>query len=296
MAPTQCIGISSVVSGWLEQGLTQPTLLARFEQVINIAVRSAAGPEVLALCSSRIGRGPLNVVVEPWPDWSGLDAWTSLGIDCRGIRLGEQYIDCTTASRWDPRPDWGSIAARLDATGVDGLRRAAAAGSARSALLAVVCGKCPVTVTGSFLPAWQQLQAWLRDRDEASLRAAAAACAGLGAGLTPTGDDFLCGLMLGLWATSPAPQRDCDLIANTAVPMTTALSAAFLRRAAAGQVTATWMNLLHSLGRPGSEDAAQRALAAVMAWGHSSGADTLAGFLWLCSSAWGKCGSASQCA
>jgi hypothetical protein len=115
--------------------------------------------------------------------------------------------------------------------------------------------------------------------DGARLQAAAARLAGLGQGLTPAGDDWLVGAMLWAWLAHPDPDRACALVAEAAAPRTTALSAAYLRAAAAGQCSAAWHRLLPALcggAQAGLEGAAQGVLAA----GHTSGADALAGFLY----------------
>jgi len=117
------------------------------------------------------------------------------------------------------------------------------------------------------------------DGDRSQLQAGAVQLAGLGGGLTPAGDDFLVGVMLWAWLTHPAPQPLCQTVLEAAAPRTTTLSAAFLRAAARGECSASWHALLAALAE-GTDTELAPAVEAVLAHGHTSGADTLAGFLW----------------
>lgn len=98
--------------------------------------------------------------------------------------------------------------------------------------------------------------------------AATSRLAGLGQGVTPTGDDILMGLIFALWIWHPK-KAWIDLIVDTAVPRTTSLSAAFLRAAGAGEATMHWHDLVNGLPDAPSN---------ILDIGHSSGADAWAGF------------------
>jgi hypothetical protein len=111
----------------------------------------------------------------------------------------------------------------------------------------------------------------------------AARLAGLGTGLTPAGDDFLAGLMTWAWLVHPAPRSFCHVVLGAAVPRTTALSAAFLRAAAAGECSIAWHRLLAALTDTqktlGVSATLRLSVQEVLSHGHTSGADVLAGFL-----------------
>ena len=108
----------------------------------------------------------------------------------------------------------------------------------------------------------------------------ARALAGLGQGLTPAGDDFLMGAMYGLWATrNPDEARDlAELINEAAAPRTTSLSAAWLQAAALGEAAEPWHDLFNGIIVDNSRKIFA-ALSRILAIGHSSGADALAGFV-----------------
>ena len=104
--------------------------------------------------------------------------------------------------------------------------------------------------------------------------------AGLGRGLTPAGDDFLTGLMLWAWLSHSDPDSFCRSLLDVAAPRTTTLSAAFLRAATLGECSVSWHNLLAALSE-GRDVEITTAVQKVLAHGATSGADTLAGFLYL---------------
>lgn len=101
---------------------------------------------------------------------------------------------------------------------------------------------------------------------------------GLGPGLTPAGDDVLCGLLLGLRATGR--ERDRASLERLVLPQlhrTTALSGTLLRQAARGYAVPPVATLLRAWHRE-EQPAALRALAAEVAGvGHTSGRALLLG-------------------
>jgi hypothetical protein len=104
--------------------------------------------------------------------------------------------------------------------------------------------------------------------------------AGLGPGLTPAGDDFLVGVALAVWAGLYGKGQEDRLTAviKAACPLTTHLSAAYLRSAGRGECIAHWHTLFAALLLSDTE-VTRMAAKSLMSVGHSSGADGLAGFL-----------------
>ena len=110
---------------------------------------------------------------------------------------------------------------------------------------------------------------------------------GAGPGLTPSGDDVLCGILLGLrlhprGSTSRVDRLWADVEAR--LTTTTSLSAALLTEAAQGYAVAPVVRLAQALGGPGVDPVGgpdttpvADAVQAVLAIGHSSGADLLGG-------------------
>jgi hypothetical protein len=106
---------------------------------------------------------------------------------------------------------------------------------------------------------------------------------GAGLGLTPSGDDALCGVLLGLraWA-SPAPAAAVADVIGHARHRTTDLSASLLMAAADGYAVPQVVSLLRALAGGGSDLRSATlvpALEAVLAIGHSSGRDLVSGLV-----------------
>jgi hypothetical protein len=108
---------------------------------------------------------------------------------------------------------------------------------------------------------------------------------GLGPGLTPSGDDVLCGLLSGLSVLGERAPVHIPRCASTrmalaraalaAADRTTALSRTLLRWAAQGVAAEPLLAVLSTLGSDGSLEG----LDALLATGHSSGSDMLTGAL-----------------
>jgi len=261
-------------------------VLAVFERACGLLTPDG---EVVALVTPAAGDGPLNVVLErsavvrPGPSFPsgfldealGLAPGLPAAVDGSHLRVGRLQVGLGTAVVWEPRPNWEAlrscreaISGRLPLTRTPlgaGRGPAKGAGAALASILA-----------SAFRDALGSLRAgWAGDAER--LREAAAGLSGLGGGLTPSGDDFLAGVMIGAWLAHPSPDAFCRVLVEAAAPRTTVLSAAFLRAAARGECSAAWQRLLAALAEgEGVAEAAQ----SVLAQGASSGADTLAGFLW----------------
>lgn len=118
-------------------------------------------------------------------------------------------------------------------------------------------------------------------RDADATQAALAPFYGLGPGLTPSGDDFIIGILLMLSRWTPVGWDKKDLerlrhgVIQHAFSHTTALSASLIECAAGGQADERLIRAADHLacGKP-DENAS---LAGLLGWGSSSGLDTLTG-------------------
>lgn len=269
-------------------------------RVLTVSARACnllAGDEVVALVTPDVGDGPLNVVVAGEAGlFAALEPGAAAALTAEGIAVGSLRVGLAGAVVWEPRPDWPALRARhaTIAQRLPLLRaalRAAPAGSLL-ALLDPSMGALPAAIERVGRRALAALQAgWAGDM--ARLREGAAALAGLGGGLTPAGDDFLCGWMLGAWLAHPHPEALCRAVVEESAGRTTALAAALLRAAARGECGAAWHGLFDALGARHAVPLAdiERAAAAVLAHGATSGADGLAGMLAACQCVWGETGS-----
>jgi hypothetical protein len=103
--------------------------------------------------------------------------------------------------------------------------------------------------------------------------------AGLGVGLTPAGDDFIMGALYAAWIIHP-PEIARVLaheIAESAVGLTTSLSAAWIRSAGRGEAGQLWHELFEVLITRVESDI-QRSVGQILSVGETSGADALVGF------------------
>ena len=119
----------------------------------------------------------------------------------------------------------------------------------------------------------------------AMLKQSVAALVGLGAGLTPSGDDFLCGFLAAVHASDPGLMKDREELIkalNDAVEMnlqrTTQISAGLIRCAARNFWSLPLVDLAEALAGD-REPEALRALDELCSLGHSSGSDIATGFL-----------------
>lgn len=104
---------------------------------------------------------------------------------------------------------------------------------------------------------------------------------GVGFGLTPSGDDFLVGLLLGLWVIQQVYQQEISAVREQVYQIAKSqnvLSNTFLYCAKEGLLFERWKAFLLTLFFA-EEDAIRAALQRVLSMGETSGADAAVGFL-----------------
>lgn len=127
------------------------------------------------------------------------------------------------------------------------------------------------------------LFAALRQRDAEAAGEAAYSIAGCGIGLTPSADDFLCGVMASVLASAIARGEQnkwlpiTAAMAERAAPRTNLISAAFLRQAACGQLSSDVLILIRTLYSSVLSLRLPSAAMNVIAFGETSGTDILTG-------------------
>ena len=272
----------------LREGRPTARVLAVFERACDLITQDG---DVLALVTPQIGDGPLNIVVDGAEElFAGVDpgAPVTLELEEEQLWIGGLGVDLGVATVWEPRPDWNALRARRAAIAphLPLLRALCLRHAPPDSLLALLGAPPPGGApAGAILSTAQEAAERLREGWEGDLerlQEGAARLAGLGSGLTPAGDDFLTGAMLWAWLAHPTPGPLCCALVEVAVPRTTTLSAAFLRAAARGECSAPWHALLAALSAGLSEEGEAKITAAVqeiLARGATSGADSLAGFL-----------------
>lgn len=135
--------------------------------------------------------------------------------------------------------------------------------------------------------AGQAVRALLQATHRFDLLAASVAreLVGLGAGLTPTGDDLLVGYLAGLWCTLRGDRQRLQFVSNLGKIIlhpshqTTDISRTFLEHASQGQVSSLLVDLAQAIRTGADSDRLLNSAETAMQVGHTSGMDTVTGFL-----------------
>ena len=260
-------------------------------------VVDAAG-RVACIVDRRLGNGPVNVCLD-LPDGLAMED-LDIAPDApltrlHGLlRLGDGLLlDLSGAQRWTPpavgpRAPAAEVRRRVRALSAALAPRGPGEGLAPLGLPAegLAWGRPvepePLTaVTAAALPRVSGLVHGLLSLDAPLVHESAAGLIGLGPGLTPSGDDYLAGLLVTMarGEAGPAASLLGDSVAALAPDRTTALGATLLSHAATGAASEDAHLLLAAIlatrGEPDPREAALR----LAGRGHTSGWDTLAGLL-----------------
>lgn len=255
------------VKDWLANS-RHPRILYVFDQACNLINERR---DVLSIVTPQIGNGPFNLVIEGDISFiEHLNAESPISILMEKLELGDVAINTVGAKPWNPRLDWETLHTK------------------RNDILT----QLPYfPISNSQFP--NSLTTSLAKADTSSSVAAAQQLAGLGIGLTPAGDDFILGAALATRIIHP-PEVAGPLvneITDVAVPLTTFLSAAWLRSAGRGEAGKPWHELFEvfmfvsrtespmGIANPTYGKLIQKTMANILSVGETSGADALAGFL-----------------
>lgn len=237
---------------WLETS-TAVSILHIFDHACNLVNERG---EVLSLIAPSLGAGPFAVVVgKNSNEFHELtrkfvkirENSLPIAFSTDAITFPDVQIDLKTAVYWQPIPPWTAVSSEL-------WQAIAAAYPAPPDAF-----RPPPVRYPAFCPL------------------PIALITGLGAGLTPAGDDYLMGALYALWAMGRADARVMATVVETAVNQTTTLSLAWLRAAARGEASMPW-HLLVQAALAGDGDGVETAVFRILATGASSGAAAWAGF------------------
>jgi hypothetical protein len=284
---------------WLQARRTCK-ILHVFDQAYNLINEEG---RILSIVGPEFTPGPFSLVLEkPFPQAfrEGIDLTTSVSVQSDRLEIGSYQVEWGDAEPWDSRPDWQTLQKNRPRIFND-LEE-----------LEVLGGR--YAPTGSFFyllsPREEQQESGSRLTKEFALQQAAAPAkalgegvvqldldrvrkaarelSGLGSGLTPAGDDFLCGaLMASRILMRPGDHEQIhETMMVAALGRTNALSMAYINAAGLGEIHQDWHQLLQRWV-DGSSSNWKEVLKRICGWGHSSGADTLGGFLRVMSDARG---------
>lgn len=282
MRPINATSLTLDVNGWLENS-RHPRILHVFDRACNVINERR---EILSVVTTQIGNGPFNLVIprlrkslERFPSgdvsqqtsevfFNQLNVESLASIHENQLMIGNFAINTANARLWNPRPNWEMLHVKREKI-------------LKQLTQLQITDSCETSqwdqVSDSLVSA---LSAALATADISTAKAVASRLAGLGMGLTPAGDDFIMGALYAAWIIHPADvaRALAEAIANTAAPLTTSLSAAWLRSAAKGDAGILWHQFFDALI---SSDPMQiqEYRDKILAVGETSGSDALAGFM-----------------
>jgi hypothetical protein len=251
------ISLSPAVRDWLTN-TRDPRVLHVFDHACNLINERR---EILSIVTPEIGNGPFNLVVEVnflFGEYIGIESTVS--VSSNQLTIGDLDISIAKVNLWNPRSDWEGLHERTD--------------EILDQLISLPVTDSPISSS----PASNSLVSALANADLPSCLVTARQLAGLGQGLTPSGDDFIMGALYAAWILHP-PRLASALtkeIANTAAPLTTSLSAAWLKSAGRGEAGILWHQFFDTLIAGTDLSLAVNNLLSV---GETSGADALEGFI-----------------
>ncbi len=271
--------VAHPVREFFERSGASGRILAAFER--SCYLESAEG-QLIAVLEESLGRGAFALTVGGSGFLVALRRDDSVSVQGSTLTLGELPIDLAPALPWDP------TLPALTGPAEEGMRVLAAhlranapeEGLSRVSLPSEETPAAPLLDRGR--RALARLRAGLTQADAAAITGAATDLAGLGPGLTPSGDDVLAGILLALrlWSDAAGPlgaRIVSSLIVGTAAPRTGRISLAYLWAARQGHTSEAWHDLVRALST--DLDGVIRAATRIMQAGETSGADMLAGFV-----------------
>lgn len=278
-AALRALALATPVRPFFETPGATGRVLASFERSAYVETEEG---QLVAILAESLGRGAFALTVAGSPSFTALSPGDAILVEDRTLHLGELHVDLAAGASWDPtlpplegpaQEGMGALEEHLRTHAPDdGLPRV------------VFEPPEPIesTLRTQARTALSHLQGALTRGDASGVTGAVAELAGLGPGLTPSGDDVLAGFLLALrlWPDAArllGARIVATLILGTAAPRTGRISRAYLWAARQGHASDAWHDLVRALS--GSAEDATAAATRILQIGETSGADMLAGFL-----------------
>lgn len=230
---------------------------------------------IVALVAPELLNGPLNVVLAHLPEkaMSRVSTTHRVRMSSGSLEIEDVLmVDLSRADVWNAQlaplghVDRNALQARLDVIKV-------VLDDASAESLADAASRPARASEGM-----DALYSALRHQDAETLAHAAERLVGFGQGLTPSGDDVLAGMLIAHHLVRPtAGLAVSDIVKEVAVGRTTRISIAYLEAASQGNAGEAWHAFARTL--EGTHDGMRTATRRIMAFGETSGADMLTGFV-----------------
>jgi len=260
MQTTKVLSLTRNVNDWLAN-THQPRVLHVFDDACNLINEHK---HVLSIVSPQIRNGPFNLVVEDDFLSSGhLTFESPVSISSAQLILGNLSVNTTNAKLWNPQPDWKQLHDRKS----DILQQ----------LTSFSLPDHKLSIPRSLL---SEFTTSIVVADVSKSCNSVQKISGLGSGLTPEGDDFIMGAVFAAWIIHPLDIASALVheITNAAAPLTTSLSAAWIKSAGRGDAGELWHDLFNAFLST-DKMAVEEFKENILGVGHTSGADALKGFL-----------------
>lgn len=215
----------------------RPGREGRLEAMFNNSFYVTFRDDWVCVGEAEIGRGPLNLLVDgSAASWRRLRPHTPVVTEHEVLKVGDLVLDLASATPWRPQsaPDWSQESLTA---GFEALDAEIPMILPRDGLAAFIrVPGAPINRTARAAePAAASISVWLAAPMLAAAEPAAAVqrLLGLGPGLTPSGDDFLAGILVTLRLLGRDLQADglWAAIERCAPSSTSQLSLAHLRAA-----------------------------------------------------------------
>jgi hypothetical protein len=251
---------------------------SRFRHAVNFL----CDKQLISVVSEEIGDGPLNIVIRDFEGQSATHEPAPLMITANTVVLGsnrfeftdqDYYRSAVALDNWEPRLFHHNLAVLAE--------ELQTASSPKS--LAFLLDEQRTT---NFRPGFEraftdQIRRGVYQMMNGHLLDGVRTLRGCGLGLTPSGDDFIAGLLIGLNLLQQLRGQDYQRIANDVFRTARAgniFSNSFLDLARRGLLFGRMKDLVLALMHE-SEETVRKSAARLMAIGGSSGADLGTGFL-----------------
>lgn len=258
MRPIKTLSLTPVVSDWLAR-TGRPRILHVFPGACNLVNERR---QVLSIVTLEIGNGPFNLVIADDLRFSEhLRHDSQISIFPAQLILGDLVIDFREPDLWDPTPGWGLLHKKR--VEILNLLNSIQFDRNQTTLPAILLSTLADSIVAADIPSCLNVGKRI---------------AGLGIGLTPSGDDVIIGALYAAWIIHPHETVSflASEIAKVAAPSTTSLSAAWLRSAGRGEAGELWHEFFDVLI---SGDDPEIQINRLISVGETSGVDAFAGFL-----------------
>ena len=273
---------SSEAVEWL-RNTKVASVISSFERALNLVDDHG---RLISIVAPESRNGPLAIVLLESPESLGqiVFAGAAALVGETSLTIDKITIDFSKTKIWCPRPDWDCVL-----EGSDDVTKSICDLKPILQCKASCHSLAPVLFSSRYQmdhycakasDAAYQICHGISNSYTQDIVLGVGTIAGLGIGLTPSGDDFLVGIMHALWTVYDSEEavRLSSIITAAATPRTTILSAAWLREASKGHASESWHDLLYGIVMGHTNDA-KRACMRILRIGGTSGADALTGFL-----------------